>query len=144
MPGKFRTTDFNTANINSILEDEFLRWTTINRIPYSENDTFDANKSFTWNYKNFIDKLDRDLLSGGWRSIYNFYYDTYRPHTHAWEMFGWSVKPSWWEERYGVAPYTSGNKVLWDDVQNGHRYTSTTEYNVVDTYKRSNIYGQLY
>ena len=143
LPGKFRTTDFNTANVNSILEDEFLRWTTVHRIPYSENNTFDANKKFTWNYKNFIDKLDKTLLSGGWRSIYNFYYDTYRPHTHAWEMFGWSVKPSWWEERYGVAPYTSGNKVLWDDVQNGYRYTSTTEYTEVATYKRANIYDYI-
>lgn len=143
MPGKFRTTDYSTKNINQILEDEFLRWTTIHRIPYSENNTFDANKSFTWNYKNFIDKLDRNLLTGGWRSIYNFYYDTYRPHTHAWEMFGWSVKPLWWEDRYGVAPYTSGNKVLWDDVQKGHRYTSTTEYTEVDTYKRSNIYNYI-
>ena len=143
MPGKFRTTDFDLTTVNKILEDEFLRWTTVHRIPYSENNTFDANKKFTWNYKNFIDKHDKAMLSGGWRSIYNFYYDTYRPHTHAWEMFGWSVKPSWWEERYGVAPYTSGNKVLWDDIKNGHRYTSTTEYTEVELYKRDKIYTYI-
>ena len=89
LPGKFRTTDSNTANVNSILEDEFLRWTTVPEYS-NENNTFDANKKFTWNYKNFIDKLDKTLLLHGWRSIYNFYYDTYLFHTHAWEMFGWS------------------------------------------------------
>lgn len=143
IPNRFRTTDFTKTAVNKILEDEFLRWTTTHRIPYSENNTFDANKKFTWNYKNFIDKNSGEFLSGGWRSIYNYYYDTYRPHTHAWEMFGWSVMPSWWEQRYGVAPYTSGNKVLWDDVKNGYRYTSTTEYTTNNTYKRAQIYDYI-
>ena len=50
------------TTVNKILEDEFLRWTNP-RITYPENNTFDANKKFTWNYKNFIDKLDKNLLS---------------------------------------------------------------------------------
>ena len=43
------------------------------------------------------------------------YYDTDRPHTHPWEMIGYSVKPTWWEDIYGPAPYTSGNTILWED-----------------------------
>ena len=144
LPGRWRTTDFTISEVNQVLEDEFLRWTTRHRIPYTENDTFDANNSFTWNYKNFIDKIEGNLLpQGGWKGLYLHYYDTFSPHTRAWEMFGWSEKPSWWETRYGVGPYTSGNKVLWDDVQEGHRYTSATAYTVDEKYARANIYKMM-
>ena len=144
LPSRWRTTNFSVAEVNQVLEDEFLRWCTRHRIPYTENTTFNANNSFTWNYKNFVDKIEGNLLpQGGWKGLYLHYYETYSPHTRAWEMFGWTEKPSWWEDRYGVAPYTSGNKVLWDDVENGHRYTSTTEYTVDEKYARADIYSMM-
>jgi hypothetical protein len=34
-------------------------------------------------------------------------------------MLGFSEQPDWWENEYGPAPYTSGNKILWTDLQNG-------------------------
>jgi len=34
-------------------------------------------------------------------------------------MVGLSEKPTWWETRYGPAPYTSGNTVLWQDMADG-------------------------
>jgi hypothetical protein len=34
-------------------------------------------------------------------------------------MLGLSEKPAWWETRYGPAPYTSDNLVLWDDLELG-------------------------
>ena len=144
LPSRWRTTDFTVAEVNQILEDEFLRWCTRHRIPYTENTTFNANNSFTWNYKNFTDKISKTLLpQGGWKGLYLHYFDTYSPHTRAWEMFGWSEKPSWWETRYGVAPYTSGNEVLWNDVENGNRYTSVTEYTVDPKYARVNIFSMM-
>lgn len=144
MPGRWRQTDTTVAEVNDILEDEFLRWTTKHRISYTNNTFFDANDSKTWNYKNFIDKIDSSLLKQGhWKGLFVYYYDTYKPHTNAWEMFGWSEKPSWWESRYGTAPYTSGNEVLWNDVRDGHRYTSDTEYTISTLYKRENIYSMM-
>jgi hypothetical protein len=108
-PGRFRATDITEAQVNDILEDEFLRWVTKHRIPYTENTTFDANVSTTWNYKNFTDSVDKTVLQQGhWKGLFRYYFDTYKPHTNSWEMFGWSQKPSWWETRYGPAPYTSG------------------------------------
>ena len=49
------------------------------------------------------DKITGDLLSGGWRGIFKHYYDTDRPTINSWEMIGYSVKPSWWEDTYGPA-----------------------------------------
>jgi len=145
-PGRFRATDITEAQVNDILEDEFLRWVTKHRIPYTENTTFDANVSTTWNYKNFTDSVDKTVLQQGhWKGLFRYYFDTYKPHTNSWEMFGWSQKPSWWETRYGPAPYTSGNKVLWNDVKNGHRYTSAKVdgYTVDLLYKRADIYSLI-
>jgi len=138
-PGRFKTTDFAVKEVDAVLEDEFLRWSTRHRIPYTENTTFNANDSFTWNYTNFVDKLEGTLLPQGyWKGLYKHYYDTVAPHIRAWEMFGWSIKPSWWEDRYGVGPYTSGNKVLWDDVRDGRRYTSAD----VDDYTINLLYAR--
>jgi hypothetical protein len=145
-PGRWRVTDFSEAQVNDILEDEFLRWITKHRIDYTTNTTFDANTPNTWNYKNFTDRADKKILKQGhWKGLFRYYYDTYKPHTNAWEMFGWSEKPTWWETRYGPAPYTSGNKVLWDDVKNGHRYTSAKvgEYTVDALYTRADIYSLM-
>lgn len=144
IPQRWRTTSFTINEVNQVLEDEFLRWTTKHRIPYTENTTFNANDSFSWNYKNFVDKLEGNLLpQGGWKGLYIYYYGTYSPHTRPWEMFGWTIKPTWWENRYGPGPYTSGNKVLWDDVKYGERYTSVTDYTTVTKYARETIYSMM-
>jgi hypothetical protein len=34
-------------------------------------------------------------------------------------MLGFSIKPTWWEEQYGSAPYTSNNLVMWQDISEG-------------------------
>jgi hypothetical protein len=34
-------------------------------------------------------------------------------------MLGFSQEPDWWQTEYGPAPYTSGNLVLWDDLEAG-------------------------
>jgi len=35
-------------------------------------------------------------------------------------MLGLSIRPTWWNERYGPAPYTRDNLVLWDDLAAGY------------------------
>ena len=63
--------------------------------------------------------MKKNSLPGFWRGVYKYFYDTDRPHTHPWEMLGFSNKPSWWDEEYGPAPYTSGNLILWKDLEEG-------------------------
>ena len=34
-------------------------------------------------------------------------------------MLGFSIKPTWWNDVYGPAPYTSNNLILWEDLEQG-------------------------
>ena len=119
-PGKFRTTDYTNQNFTQLLTNSFLQWVGGNRVDYITNNYFVASEPFTWNYNKFVDTIDGEALPGYWRGIFKYFYDTDRPHTTPWEMLGFSEKPSWWETRYGPAPYTGGNLVLWGDLQEGY------------------------
>jgi hypothetical protein len=121
--GAFRTTDYSRDQYNNILSQFFNAWASKYGLDYTTNDTFLSNNSFTWNYKKLSDRVFGELLQGGWRAIFDHFYDTMRPHTHPWEMLGFDQKPSWWQQRYGAAPYTSGNLVLWEDLRDGRIFT---------------------
>lgn len=105
---------------NSILEKEFHLWITKYNVDYKENTSYDKNNWKTYNFINSKNNYNSGLVRGNWRSIYKFFYDTDRPHTHPWEMLGFSVEPLWWKDIYGSAPYTSSNTLLWTDLRNGY------------------------
>jgi hypothetical protein len=127
LPGKFRSTDYTLAEFNQILGNRFLRWVGDNRVDYSTNTYFESGNPWTWNYKKFKDRIDGSALPGTWRAIFGYFFDTYRPNTHPWEMLGFGKKPSWWEGRYGVAPYTGSNTLLWDDLEAGYIYAGNRQ-----------------
>jgi len=120
MPGKFRATDYTRQEFTQILSQGFLTWVGSNRVDFTTNNVFKSSDPFTWNYKKFFDVVNGETLPGTWRSIYRYFYDTDRPHTHPWEMLGFSEKPDYWEDRYGPAPYTGGNQILWSDLEIGY------------------------
>lgn len=117
-PGQFRTTDYSLNEINNILSRDFLNWVGRNSLDYITQ-TYQADDSFTYNYRGSQSRLDDQTLAGFWRGIYQYMYDTDRPDTRPWEMLGFSEIPAWWTTQYGPAPYTSGNAVLWDDLEEG-------------------------
>ena len=118
IPGYFRTTDYTQAEITTILSESFLTWVGQNKLDY-KTQQYIANNPFTYNYSQAGDK-EKDLpLLGAWRGISRYFYDTLNPNYTPWEMLGFSQMPSWWETRYGPAPYTQDNLVLWDDIQAG-------------------------
>ncbi len=119
IPGKFRTSDYTIGDVNQLLSKNFLNWIGNNKIDFTVNDTFESNDPFTWNYSRFVDRINGEILPGSWRACYQYFYDTIRPHLTPWEMLGFSTMPSWWVEEYGPAPYTGGNKLLWDDLELG-------------------------
>lgn len=119
LPGKFRETEYSREEFTQIISSEFLRWAGSNKINYSSIGTFQNSNAWTWNYKRFIDTIDGENLPGTWRAIFYYFYDTDRPNTHPWEMLGFSEEPNWWVDYYGPAPYTSGNLVLWKDLEMG-------------------------
>ena len=120
LPGKFRITDYSLTEFTQILSQGFLAWIGTNRLNYTTNNVFTASDPFTWNYRRFRDVVNGETLPGAWRSIYRYFYDTDRPHTHPWEMLGFSEKPDYWNDRYGPAPYTGGNGLLWSDLSLGY------------------------
>ena len=120
MPGVFRNRDYSPYEINRMLTPDFLKWAGFFGIDYQTNGTISLNDPLTWNYRvSATDQVSNLPLPGHWRGIFKWYYDTDRPNTHPWEMLGFTVKPSWWESEYGPAPYTSGNLILWTDLQDG-------------------------
>lgn len=117
-PGKFRSTDYTRAEYNDVLSVEFLKWIGTNQLDFSSNDYFEPNDQFSWNYNQTTEIIGNSLLPGYWRAIYKYFYDTDRPHTHPWEMLGYSEKPFWWNVTYGNAPYLPNNS-MWVDLAAG-------------------------
>ena len=120
IPGAFRNTGYSLSDITTMLTPDFLKWVGFFGVDFQKNTSFDELNSFTYNYSSDIDTLKKRKLPGHWRGIYKFFYDTDRPHTHPWEMLGFADQPSWWESVYGPAPYTSGNLILWNDLEAGN------------------------
>ena len=119
IPGKFRKTDYSLKEFNQVLSTEFLKWVGTNQLDFSTNEIFKSNEKFTWNYNQTTDVVNGEKLPGYWRGVYKYFYDTDRPHTHPWEMLGYTIKPDWWDIEYGVAPYKSDNTKLWTDLSTG-------------------------
>ena len=119
MPGAFRTTEYNLDEVNDLIVRDFMKWCGAYGVDAFTNNTFDDTDSFTWNYKNTIDLVFDKKVPGHWRGIYKYFFDTDAPNLRPWEMLGLGKMPDWWESKYGVAPYTSSNTWLWQDLEEG-------------------------
>lgn len=137
IPGQWRSTDYDLNEINQILSEDFLSWVGWNKIDYTTQN-YIQDDPFTYNYSQSSDRISRQPLLGAWRGIYQYLYDTTAPNTRPWEMLGISEKPTWWEDTYGPAPYTSGNLVLWHDLSQGIIRDPRGEY-VAPRYRRPDL-----
>lgn len=124
--GFFRKGLYTTDEYKNVFNRQVNLWATRNSIDLFTNSFYDSTEPKTWNYRNAAvlsdvnsGKFTTDHHLGSWRTIFNWFYDTDRPDTHPWEMLGFSIKPTWWENEYGKEPYTSGNKLLWNDIERG-------------------------
>ena len=119
LPGVFRKSQKSYAEILSVIEGDFLKWTSTYNIDFSTNSSYDVDNHKTYNFKSATDAILNSPLPGSWRAIYRYYFDTDRPNTHPWEMLGFGEEPLWWKSEYGPAPYTAGNMLLWNDLEQG-------------------------
>jgi len=117
--GYYGNSIYTKSQVDSIVNKEFLKWTQGTNINYTVNDYFIDTESFTYTYSNMTDPTGTQNLPGYWRGVYQWFYDTDRPHRCPWEMLGFSEQPIWWEDEYGAAPYTSNNLILWEDLRDG-------------------------
>lgn len=119
IPGKFRDTGYSLSDFNNITLKTYLQWAGLNRLDYITNSSYVSELPFTFNYGNSLDSTGT-ALPGSWRACFQYFYDTQHPDTAPWQMLGFSEMPTWWETYYGPAPYTSGNSILWTDLENGY------------------------
>jgi hypothetical protein len=116
--GYYRKNDLTKKQLDDTIRQDFLKWSRFISEDYTKHTFFDSNNSFTYNYKNFSGN-DGSEIPGHWRGVYKYMYDTDRPHSHPWEILGYSQQPEWWTDVYGPAPYTRDNLVLWNDIAEG-------------------------
>ncbi len=137
LPGYFRNNTLSLNAINSVVYSNFIKWSETYVLDFEKNTTFDSLNPKTYNYKSV-----NPQLPGHWKGIFRYYFDTVRPHTHPWEMLGFSLQPEWWETQYGPAPYTSNNLILWKDLEKG--YIAAGERAGIDQkYARPNLLNLL-
>ena len=119
LSGYYNTGIFSRERVNPILSKEFLKWVANTNINYTNNSYIIPENTFTYTYSSMTDPTGLQTLPGYWRGVYQWFYDTDRPHRCPWEMLGFSEMPTWWTEEYGPAPYTSNNLLLWEDLRDG-------------------------
>jgi hypothetical protein len=120
LPNAFKSTNlYNLDEVNTILQQDFIKWAGFYGIEYTNNSPFDESDPWTYNYLNGYNSTLGINVRGNWRSIYKYFYGTDKPHTAPWEMLGFSEEPNWWKDEYGTAPYTLGNVFLWNDLEEG-------------------------
>ena len=119
VPGYFRNPTYTWSEFEEIYSTSFLNWIGQNNLDY-KTQYFTKNNEFSYNYTNSANKLDQTPIKQGyWRGVYEYFYDTTTPNETPWEMLAFANKPTWWTARYGPAPYTSDNGVLWGDLELG-------------------------
>jgi hypothetical protein len=118
IPGYSRHTDYSLAEFNEVLAPNFFKWTSLIDRDFTKPLSFDRNNSKTFNYRGQSAPDGREV-PGYWRGIYRWMFDTDRPNICPWEMLGYTLEPTWWQTVYGPAPYTSDNKIMWQDLSDG-------------------------
>ena len=128
VPGFFRDVGYDWNEFLEIYSSNFLNWIGQNRLDY-RTQLFNKTDENTYNYSNTTNQVNGELIPQGyWRGVYEFFYDTSTPNQTPWEMLGFANQPDWWTERYGPAPYTSDNKILWDDLEAGFIWNNGDSY----------------
>jgi hypothetical protein len=117
--GYYGNSTYSKTQLDTILRQEFIKYIFDLSIDYTNNLYFDSENPFTYTYSDMSDPPGDLSLPGWWRGVYQWFYDTDRPHTRPWEILGFSIKPDWWNDVYGPAPYTSNNLILWEDIRDG-------------------------
>ena len=141
--GEYRDTQIPKFSIDSGMIKDFANWLTIiGDVDYTSIDFYERTNSFTYNYS-FMTSPNGTQLPGFWRSVYKQAYDTDRPHLTPWEMLGFSEQPTWWESKYGPAPYTSNNLIMWSDIESGAIVEPGRSVRINDKFKRPGLLSHL-
>ena len=98
-PGYFRSGRYAWSEIRTVVNAEALTWLAENNIFVMPNSAYEETDPFTLVYQ-IGSGDDATTMTGSWRAVYKYLYDTDRPHSHPWEMLGYTIKPFWWDAYY--------------------------------------------
>ena len=98
-PGYFRNKPQTWNQARQTINNELRQWMLENNIFTMPNDNYDETNGFTLKYQ--IGTGDYgSVVVGSYKALYKFMFDTDRPHSHPWEMLGYTLKPTWWDSKY--------------------------------------------
>lgn len=99
----YNSTEYNLDEYSKLELRGYVNFIASNGIDNSTHD-YDPSNWMTWNYTGttyIVNDKPTDIPSrGSWRAIYTDMFGTYRPHTHPWEMFGFTQRPDWFNQEY--------------------------------------------
>ena len=128
VPGYFRNNGISYTQYQAVYSKQFLNWVGLNRVDYQAQ-TFINTNPLTYNYTGSTLRTNNQKITiGNWRGIYLWLYDSADPANSPWEMLGLLSKPLWWDSRYGIAPYTSDNTYMWEEISRGFVYNDGNSY----------------
>jgi hypothetical protein len=114
--------DYSWQEFRQIMRREFERWS-VNRNIDMTNNAFDPNDPFTWNYTSAG-------VEGHYLGMYKRLYGTIRPHSHPWEIQGYSIEPTWWRTTYvPTSTYSDGTP----RYSNSHNMWVQLKAGIIDT-----------
>jgi hypothetical protein len=119
IPAYNRPTAYSREEFNEVLSSNFFTWSSLIDKDFTKSLSYDRNNSLTFNYRDLSTPDGATPLPGYWKGIHRWMLDTDRPNLCPWEMLGFSEEPTWWQDLYGPAPYTSDNLILWNDIADG-------------------------
>jgi hypothetical protein len=93
--GAFRSTSTTWDDKTELMHQFYIKWASDNSVPDMNNVNYDEANPFTWNYPASV-----NTVSGSYRAIYQYLFDTDKPHTCPWEMLGYTMEPTWWSVHY--------------------------------------------
>lgn len=131
--GRFRTSDYSREEYLEVSRQAFEKWCITSGYQYRENNIYVHDDPFTWNYS-YLKDIFGNELPGYWRGIYQWYYDTDKPDTNPWEMMGYKIKPSFWDNYYSWTDPVKRSNLI-NDIKLGVINPATGE--VDPTYARS-------
>ena len=94
MPNANIGTPHSWTDLNNALENDWVKFKARNSITTLTPAGYFTSDEFTWNYSSVGPGI------AGYKGLYNYYFNTDRPHITPWEMFGYHIKPAWWDTHY--------------------------------------------
>lgn len=135
----FNKKDYSYEEYVQSMRSHVYDWGVKNEVELRLNNTYNESDWKTWNYSS-VSNISNQPTPGHWRGILQKFYGTSRPHTHPWEMLGFTIKPTWWDDTYSWTDVDKRNSLI-TDIEQGIIRLGDRRNNLRNEYAdKSNVY----